>query len=114
MEVVGPGHTSIPSVLNDGVELAFDIERYSDDVVVPAATEDARVAFPANKTRGRRRSEYGISRRKRSTCTSRGAATQGLRRPSGMQNTAKPRGGTNAAASGWRTAKSSARRPEQG
>ena len=45
MEAVGPGHTGIPSVWNDGVELAFDTERYSDDAVVPAATEEALVAM---------------------------------------------------------------------
>ena len=30
---------------NDGVELAFDTEQYSDDAVVPAATEEALVAM---------------------------------------------------------------------
>ena len=45
MEAVGPGHTGIPSVWNNGVELAFDTERYSDDAVVPAATEEALLAM---------------------------------------------------------------------
>ena len=38
-------HTGIPSAWNDGVELAFDTERYLDDAVVPAATEEALVAM---------------------------------------------------------------------
>ena len=45
MEAVGPGHTGIPSVWNNGVELAFDTERYSDDAVVPAATKEALMAM---------------------------------------------------------------------
>ena len=49
MEAVGPGHTGIPSVWNTGVELAFDTERYSDDIVVPAATEEALVAMPSQQ-----------------------------------------------------------------
>ena len=36
MVVVGPGHTGIPSVWNNGVEFAFDREQYSDDAVMPA------------------------------------------------------------------------------
>ena len=43
MEAVGPGHTAIPSVWNDGVAPAVDTERYSDGAVVPAATEEALV-----------------------------------------------------------------------
>ena len=45
MEAVGPRHTGIPRVWNDGVELAFDTERYSDDAVVPVAAEEALVAM---------------------------------------------------------------------
>ena len=45
MEAVGPGHTGTPSVWNDGVELAFNTERYSDDAVVLATTEEALVAM---------------------------------------------------------------------
>ena len=45
MQAVGPGHTGIRSVWNDGGELAFDTERYSDDAVVPAATEEMLVAM---------------------------------------------------------------------
>ena len=45
MEGVGPGHTGLRSVLNNGVELAFDTERYSNDAVVPAATKEALVAM---------------------------------------------------------------------
>ena len=40
-----PGHTRTPSVWNDGMELACDTERYSDDTVVPAATEESLVAM---------------------------------------------------------------------
>ena len=45
MEAVGPAHTGIPSVWNNGVEFAFDTERFSDDAVVPAAAEEALVAM---------------------------------------------------------------------
>ena len=45
MKAVGPGHTVIPSVWNDGVELAFSTEQYSDDAVVPAATEEVLVTM---------------------------------------------------------------------
>ena len=45
LEAVGPGHTGIPSVWNNGVELAFDMEWCSDDAAVPAATEEALVAM---------------------------------------------------------------------
>ena len=45
MEAMGPGHTGILSVWNDGVELAFGTERYSDEAVVPAATKVALVAM---------------------------------------------------------------------
>ena len=45
MEAVGSGHTGILSVWNDGLELAFNTERYSDDAIVPAATEEALVAM---------------------------------------------------------------------
>ena len=44
MEAVGRGHTGISSVRNNGVEFAFDTERYSN-AVVPAATEEALVAM---------------------------------------------------------------------
>ena len=43
MAEVGPGRTDLPSVWNQGIEYAFDTERYSDDAVVPAATEEAFV-----------------------------------------------------------------------
>ena len=43
MAEVGPGRTDLPSVWNQGIEYAFDTERYSDDAVVPAATEEALV-----------------------------------------------------------------------
>ena len=43
MAEVGPGRTDLPSVWSNGVEYAFDTERYSDDAVVPAATERAPV-----------------------------------------------------------------------
>ena len=45
MEAVGPVHTGIQNVWNNGVEFAFDTKRYSDDAVVPAATEEALVAM---------------------------------------------------------------------
>ena len=45
MEALGPGHTGIPIVWNNRVGLAFDTEQYSDDAVVPAATEEALVAM---------------------------------------------------------------------
>ena len=45
MAAVGLGHTGIPSVSNNGVEFAFDMERYSEDAVVPAATQQALVAM---------------------------------------------------------------------
>ena len=43
MAEVGPGRTDLPSVWNQGIEYAFDTERYSDDAVVPVATEEALV-----------------------------------------------------------------------
>ena len=43
MAEVGPGRTGLPSVWNNGVEYTFDTERYSDDAVVPAASERALV-----------------------------------------------------------------------
>ena len=45
MAVVGSGHTGIPSVWNNGVELAFETEWYSDDVVVLAVSEEPLVAM---------------------------------------------------------------------
>ena len=45
MEAVGPGHTGIPSVWNNAVEFVFDMERYSGDAVVRAATKEALVAM---------------------------------------------------------------------
>ena len=45
MEAVGPGHTGIPSVWNNGVELTFDTERYSGDMAVLAAIKEAQVAM---------------------------------------------------------------------
>ena len=43
MAEVGPGHTGLPGVWNNGVKYTFDTEWYSDDAVVPAATERALV-----------------------------------------------------------------------
>ena len=40
-----PAYTGILSVWNDGVELAFDRERYLGDAIVPAATEETLVAM---------------------------------------------------------------------
>ena len=49
MTAARPGHTGIPSVWNNGVEFAFDTERYSDNAVVPAALEEALVAMPSQQ-----------------------------------------------------------------
>ena len=49
MEAAVLGHTNIPSVWDDGVELAFNTERYSHDAVVPAATEETLVAMPSQQ-----------------------------------------------------------------
>ena len=45
MEALGPEHTGTPSVWNNGGKLAFDTERYSDEAIVPAATEEVPVAM---------------------------------------------------------------------
>ena len=45
MAAVGPRHAGIPSVCNNGVEFAFDTERYSDDAHVPTASEETPVAM---------------------------------------------------------------------
>ena len=52
MEAIGLRHNSIPSVWNNGVEFALDTERYSDDAVVPAVTEEVLVAILSQQDRG--------------------------------------------------------------
>ena len=43
MAEVSPGRTDLPSVWSNGVEYAFDTERYTDDAVVPTATQSVLV-----------------------------------------------------------------------
>ena len=41
MDEVSPRCTDIPNVWSNGMEYAFDTERYLDNAAVPASTEEA-------------------------------------------------------------------------